>query len=156
VKTKKRKWVILLIIFLGTIIMVTVILLFHPTFKSTKRILNETLKLTPIGMHIDDVVMLVENQMIIKDMEEMHPPIIYCDSGYINPSGEVLGWPDTVRPGNRSIAGHKSVEVAYKGSSADMYFSIFWGFNEDGYLIDVLVCKAFDMIQAGEARKTAK
>ena len=126
--------------------MASVILPLHPFFRSPKRVLNDTLKLTPLGTHIDDIVALVERQTIIKDMEEMRSPIISYDSGYVNPNGEVPGWPDTMHPGSRSIVGHKSVRVSYSGSPFNTYFSIFWGFSEDGYLIDVLVRKGFDMI----------
>jgi hypothetical protein len=60
-----------------------------------------------------------------------------------------------VYPGNRSIVGHKSVQASYSGSHFGMHYSIYWGFDKDGYIIDVLVRKGFDTIQVGEARKTA-
>ena len=137
--------------------MVTVILPMlplHPLLRSPKRVLSETLKLTPMGMHIDDVAAIVENQTIIKNITEPRPPIIDYESGYVDPFGEVPGWPNIVYPGNRSIVGYKSIEVSYK-THYNTYISIYWGFDDDGKLIDVYVHKSFDMIQVRGARKTA-
>jgi len=106
-----------------------------------------------MGTHIDDVAALVESQMIVENVTELRPHIIRHESGYVNPNGEVPGWPDTVYPGRRSIVGHKSVQVSYK-THYNTYFSIYWGFDENGKLIDVLVRKGYDMLQGGEARKS--
>ena len=145
-------WIVLSIIILGAIIMITVILPLHPLFRSPKRVLNDTLKLTPMGTHIDDVAAIVKSQTIIKNATESRAPIIRYDSGYVNPRGEVPGWPTI--SGSRSIVGYKSITVAYR-THFYMYISIYWGFDEDGKLIDVFVAKDLDMLPRGSVRKTA-
>jgi len=152
-KTKKI-WVASSIITLGAFIMITVSMPLHPLFRSPKSVLNDTLKLTPMGTHIDEVAAIVKSQMIIKIVTESQPPIIDYESGYVNPNGVVPGWQTIISPGSRSIVGHKSVRVFY-GSHFGLYISIYWGFDEDGKLIDILVVKDLDMIQLGSVRKTA-
>ena len=147
-------WIVLSIIILGAIIMITVILPLHPLFRSPKRVLNDTLKLTPMGTHIDDVAAIVKSQTIIKNVIESHPPIIRYDSGYVNPRGEVPGWPTPPSLTSGAIVGYKSIEVAYR-THFYMYISIYWGFDEDGKLIDVFVAKDLDMLPRGSVRKTA-
>ena len=137
--------------------MVTIILSMlplHPLLRSPKRVLNDTLKLTPMGTHIDNVVGLVDSQTIIDDIVEWREPLIYYDRGYISPGAAVPGWPVS-EVGRESIVGYKSVKVSYK-THYNTYISIYWGFDEDGKLIDVYVHKSFDMIQVRGARKTAK
>jgi hypothetical protein len=116
--------------------------------------MNDTLRLTPMGTHIDDVAAVVNGQTIIKNVTESRTPIIDYENGYVNPNGEVPGWTTTISPGNRSIVGHKSVRVSYR-THFNMYISIYWGFDENGILIDVLVAKDLDMIPRGSVRKTA-
>jgi len=151
----KKILIALSIVVVGVTIMVTMIMPLHPLFRSPKRVLNDTLKLTPMGTHIDDVAALVESKTIIKNVTEWREPTIRYDSGYVNPNGEVPGWSTTVSPGNRSIVGHKSIEVSYK-AHYNTYISIYWGFDEDGKLVDVFVDKNFDMIDGGGARRTAE
>jgi len=150
-KTKKIKWIILSVIAIGGIIVV-VITASHPFFRSPKRIMSDTLKLTPMGMHIDDVAEIVKSRTIVKNVEEWREPTINYESGYVDPFGEVPGWPTTATSHGYSIVGHKSIRVYY---SAYVGISIYWGFDEEGKLIDVLVSKNFDMIHGGHIRRTA-
>ncbi|MCL2158482.1 MAG: hypothetical protein FWH48_03650, partial [Oscillospiraceae bacterium] len=118
------------------------------------RIMSDTLKLTPMGMHIDDVAEIVKSRTIVKNVEEWWKPRISYESGYLDPFGEVPGWPTIETPRIHTIVGHKSVMVHYNtyfGMSIDIY----WGFDEEGKLIDVLVSKDFDMIHGGHIRRTA-
>jgi len=151
----KKKQLSLYILVLGAIIMITIIMPSHPLFRSPLRVLNDTLSITPMGTYIEDVATTVKNQTIIENVTEAYSPIIRYDNGYVNPKdGEVPGWPTTVAPGNRSIVGYQSIEVAYR-TFFNTYISIYWGFDEDGKLIDVFVEKSLDMIQLGSVRKTA-
>ena len=148
-------WIALFIIVLGTILII-VIIPFHPLFRSPERMMNDTLKLTPMGTHIDNVAAIVNKQTIIKNVTEWRPPNISYDSGYVNPRpGEVPGWPTTISPGSRSIVGYKSIKVSYK-THFNMYISIYWGFDKDGKQIDVFIAKDLDMIPRGSARRTVK
>jgi hypothetical protein len=115
--------------------------------------MNDTLKLTPMGTHIDDVAAIVQGQTIIKNVTELTPPVISYDKGYANPRHEkVPGWLYS-EDARSSIVGYKSVRVSY-GTHFNTSISIRWGFDEDGKLIDVFVTKDFDMIQGGSVRKT--
>ena len=153
-KTNKI-WIVLSIIILVAIIMVTVIMSLHPLFRSPKRVLNDTLKLTPMGTHIDDVAAVVKSQTIIRNVTESRAPIIDYERGYVNPRlGEIPGWPSPPSLIDGAIVGYKSIKVSYR-THFNMYISICWGFDEDGKLIDVFVAKDLDMIQRGSARKTA-
>ena len=151
---KKSKWIIFLAIIIGVIILITLVMPLHPFFRSPRRIMNDTLRLTPMGMHIDDVASIVQSQTIIRNVEEMRNPIIRYDRGYVSPNSMVPGWPVT-EIGISSIVGHKSIQVAYS-THLGMSIGIYWGFDEDGKLIDVLVAKDWDMIHIGEIRRTAR
>jgi len=154
-KTKNIKWIALSIFILGAIIMVVVAISSHPFFRSPKRIINDTLSFTPMGTYIDDVAMLVKNQTIIKNVEEWRTPTISYEWGYVSPGAPVPGWTSTPTSFGSSIVGYKSVMAYYK-THYNMYISVFWGFDEEGKLIDVFVTKNWDMIPFGEARRTGK
>ena len=142
----KNRLVIFSIISIGAIVLITVIITRHPLFRSPQKILADTLRITPMGMHIDDVVEIVTRQTIIRNVNEWRSPLIKYDSGYIDPSSRSTS--------KSSIVGHKSVRVSYK-THFNTYISIYWGFDEDGNLIDVLVDKSYDMIEVPRARMTA-
>ena len=151
---KKNKWIIFLVIIIGVIVLATVVMPLHPFFRSPRRIMNDTLRLTPMGMHIDDVANIVQSRTIIRNVEEWRVPTISYDRGYVSPNSIVPGWPIAEVLG-QSIVGHKHVTVFYK-THLNMHIGIYWGFDEDGKLIDVLVAKDWDMIHIGEIRRTAR
>ena len=150
-----KKILIITTLTIGAIIMGTVIISLHPLFRSSERVLNDVLKILPMGTHIDDVAAVVNKQSIIKNVKEMHAPIIKYDSWYVNPRhGEVPGWSSTSTSAGHVIVGYKSIKVSYK-TYFNTFFAIYWGFDEDGKLIDVLVTKDLDMIELASARRTA-
>ncbi|MCL2122143.1 MAG: hypothetical protein FWH28_07840, partial [Clostridiales bacterium] len=55
----KNRLVILSTIIMGAIVVITVIIPWHPLFRSPQKILKDTVRITPMGMHIDDVVEIV-------------------------------------------------------------------------------------------------
>ncbi|MDR1689050.1 MAG: hypothetical protein LBS21_10625 [Clostridiales bacterium] len=148
---KNTKRIVLSVIILAGLIM-AIVVISHPFFKSPEKIMNEVIKLTPMGTHIDDVANLVNSKVIIKRLKKgERGPIISYDSGYVSPGDTVPGWP--VIEGARSVVGYKSVKVSYD-TFAGMYFSIYWGFDKEGKLIDIFVYKTWDMIQIGGVRET--
>ena len=150
------KRVLLIIIILGVVILAYVTIFSHPLLISPRRVASNVLKITPMGMHIDDVVDIVKTTHIVKGAEKSREPIINYEGGYLSPDDNVPGWPSSRPLGHgQSIVGHKSVSVAYC-THFHTYFSINWGFDEDGKLIDVCVNKALEMIELGTVRRTAE
>ena len=154
-KTKTKIILITLsVVVVGVTVLITVIMPLHPLFRSLERLSKDTLRLTPMGMHINDVAALVKRQMVIKNVTEWRHPIINNERGYVNPTtGEVAGWSSTPTSGSSAIVGHKSVTVIYGKKLTSI--EIYWGFDENGILVDVLVQKWFDKINLGGLRKTA-
>jgi len=105
------------------------------------------LRLTPIGMHIDDVIDVIEGR------EDWGVRYIARDGGFVHPHlrGEDHGWP-TVRPGSNVIVGQQSIRVNVGAYQAwyKLFFvthvDVFWGFDEDGYLIEIYVWKSIDVL----------
>ena len=147
---------VIVIIILGVLLIMTGINIFsHPLFRSSNSIMNDVIKLTPMGTHIDDVAEIVKNKKIIKGAEEYKPPTINYEEGYIDPDQRTVpGWP-TLPDGRTSIVGHKSVRVYYNTNTLNLYFGVFWGFDEEGKLVDIYVLKDLDMISLRRARRTA-
>ena len=148
-----KKILIITTLTVGAIIIGTVMISLHPLFRSSERLLNDVIKIFPMGTHIDYVAAVVNKQTIIKNVTESRTPIIMYDSGYVNPRHEdVPGWFPTSTSAGHVIVGYKSIKASYK-THFNTYFGVYWGFDEDGKLIDVLVTKDLDMIQLASARR---
>ena len=153
-KILKNPKCIFFIILGGVVIVVGIIIFSHPMFRTSKSVMKDILKLTPMGTHIDDVAKLVKNKTILEGVSSRTPYVNY-ERGYANPYfGEIPGWPTSEISGY-SIIGHKSVSVIYDAHpNIWVSFGLYWGFNEEGDLIDILVDKNWDMIGLGHVRRT--
>jgi hypothetical protein len=121
---------ILLIIFL-IIVAINILALINPLRKSQAGIEKDILKLTPMGMQMDDVIKTIEGN------EEWKVRYISYERGYMHPYREN----HTV--GNKSI--RASIGV-YKAIFIPVYVTVLWGFDENGKLIEIYVWKDFDVI----------
>jgi len=143
------------IVVLG-VIAVVVGILTPPFFRTPKSMMGDVLKFTPMGTHIDEVAEIVRNQTVVRNVNEWREPTISYDSGYVDPFGEVPGWPTIAKPRSHTIVGHQSVRVYYETRSRIyIYISVYWGFDEEGKLIDVFLTKSLDIFPFGSIRRTA-
>jgi len=114
-------------------------LLRRPQPMVTTYILN----LTPIGMHIDDVV---------ESREDWRVHYISYDGGFPHPRlhGENHGWPTTRSGhpiiGEQSIRVHAGIYRAWYKLFFNTFVDVLWGFDEDGKLIEIFVWKSIDAL----------
>ena len=121
-KTKKKY---VLIAVLAIILMMVITMLLNPLFLRTEnQIRNNILRLTPIGMNMDDIISVIEreNWRITERSSER---------GYINPR-----YP----PGQRTV-GEQFITVDLGKSSFLWFVYSSWVFDADGTLINVYVIR---------------
>ena len=141
---KKRKKVMVVILFLFVIILLVAIIpmLTNPMRRPRNIIRHQVLRITPIGMNIDDVIEVIERR------DDWGEPIVSYEFGFAplspgrrRPLPAELGLPDLPRVGKMSIS-------SYMGNYRNWFMllvvdvTIFWAFDEDGKLIDVHIWKA--------------
>ena len=132
VMTKKKSIVIYIFILIGVIISTMIIISYinNPLQKSANRIREDILKFTPVGMSMDEVEIVIraENWRIAEGSSER---------GYINPNPSL--------PIEQRIVGEKYIGADIGISRYLIILSqsirVYWGFDEDGKLIDVYVTK---------------
>ena len=130
-------WLVMLILFFPVLLIP-----FNPMRRPQPYLTNHILRLTPIGMCIDDVIAVVENN------NHWGRPSVSRTSGFVHPRRYVPGWPVFSLTGT-SIIGDKSVQVfvnPLRPSSIPVFgllmetsMTIFWGFDEEGKLIEIYV-----------------
>ena len=123
----KRKIKLIFLIALAVIILVTML---SPLRRSAEHIRENMLKLTPIGMSMEDVIRTIEGN----DKWE----IVYINYEY--------GYSITGKP----TVGEKSIQVLigkYKTAFLiDTYVTVFWGFDENTQLVDIYVDKDLNLL----------
>jgi len=124
---------------------VGMIWLSNPLRMPQPMVTNYILRLTPIGIHIDDVIEVIEGR------EDWRVHYIDQRSGFVHPRlrGEDHGWPtDRNRPiiGNQSIRANVGAYQAWYKMFFVTHVDVFWGFDEDGYLIEIYVWKSIDVL----------
>ena len=155
-KWVKKMMVICLIGFVLALVMLPYILMIpNPMRRPQAAATNYVLGLTPIGTHIDDVISIVENH------RDWTIERIDRERGFSHPRPHLIpGWPNdmVLPPGwilsesrTRSvIVGEQSIRVQAGrhwpfnaplpfGLLMETIVSVFWGFDEDGKLIEVYV-----------------
>lgn len=127
------------------VLTVTVPMFTNPLRRPRSMVTNYILNLTPIGMHIDDVVEIVES----RDDWRVH--YISYEWGFMHPRhGARDGWP-TSRSGHpiigeQSIRVHAGMYRAWYKLFFNTFVGVFWGFDEDGKLIEIFVWKSIDAL----------
>ena len=101
---------------------------------------NYVLSLTPLGTHIDDVISIVENH------KDWNISMINRERGFVHPTPHDIrplseGWPIII--GDKSII----VDAGYYrvGLLSRTVVSIHYGFDTDGYLVEVFVWRSTAM-----------
>ena len=111
---------------------------YNPMRRSAPMIRNHILRHTSIGMCMEEVIEVIENN------ESWGTPVINRDSGFRHPALFVEG-PDG-RPTSATI-GEKQIQSAPEWYNTLLIFErhirIFWGFDENGKLIEVHVSSIF-------------
>jgi len=119
-----------ILITIGIILLaVIVIILLNPLRRSAETIKANILKLTPIGMDMEDVIKVVEKKRSWR---------IHIDYEY--------GFSKQESGTRRKIIGEKSIS-AFIGEYRNIFdtsVTVFWGFDENPKLIDVWVWKVID------------
>jgi hypothetical protein len=139
---KKIRWekfnMFVLFLLFVLIILLTILIFSNPMRRPKTWIKNDVLKLTPIGMNMEDVI-----NVIIKK-EEWKNYNINNQFGYVK---------DEVKNNSEKIfVGEKSITVFWGKYNTVFIFpmathvTIFWGFDEDLKLIDVYIKKTIDVI----------
>ena len=117
-------------------------MVFNPMRRPQSLIRRHVLMLTPIGMSMENVLMVIENN------DQWGNPSVNYETGFPHPRHNVPGWPVSPLTGI-SIVGDQSIRVfvePYRPSNvpilglfAETRVTIFWGFDENGNLIEVYV-----------------
>ncbi len=121
----------------GVLVVISVIIALNPLRWSQGHIRNNTLKLTPIGTSMENVVKIIESKEKWK-IDNINYERGYRRPGTPNPADAALG--------RETIVGEKSIRVLI-GEYRNIFttsVTVFWGFDENGKLIDVYVWKDKD------------
>ena len=145
------KHILLVPLLLITILLIAILaellvpVVLNPMRRPAPMIRNHVLRLAPIGTCIEDVIEIVENN------ERWGAPIINRESGFSHPRGIVPDWPvGELRA--VSIVGNQNIRTSAERYSnwlirllllGERSVRIFWGFDEDGKLIEVYVDSTF-------------
>jgi len=124
---------------LAIVLVAISISLSNPLRRSQEKIKESILELTPIGMGMDDVLKVIENN---KRWEIRY---VRYDFGYRRPG---IPDPADVALGRGTYIGEKSIRV-FLGDYRNIFITsvtVFWGFDENSKLIDVYVWKDADTL----------
>jgi len=115
-----------------------ILMLRNPIRRPTPMLTNYVLRLTPIGMHIDDVISIVGNH------REWRIWWVSRENGFVHPHPQEIrplseGWP--------VIVGEQSIRVQagryrFNGLLLQTTVSIFWAFDEEGMLTEIYIWKS--------------
>jgi len=126
VANEKKVLYVLLIAIFAIIISVVVIIFSNPLRRSNERIRADMLKLTPIGTSMKDVIQVIESNKSWEWRGQYIANIGYSTDESLNN-----------RIGSQSIR----VTLGTYSHGFIVYVLAFWGFDEDGILIDVHIRK---------------
>ena len=136
------KRVLLIFVILVSLLFVglpVILATFNPMQRPRFMVRNSILRLTPMGTHIDEAIEAIESRSnwIVR--------FVNHNRGFVHPS---------VLPFGSSIIGDKSIRVdagpfwpgvfPLIGLISRESVSIFWGFDADGYLIEVYVTRTYN------------
>jgi len=138
-KLYRKHILLVLVIIIGILLAWYLIaMVFNPMRRPTPLIRLHVLWRTPIGMDMEDVIEIIENRRRWGD------PVINRSNGFMHPTHFVEG-PDG-RP-SAAFVGDKSIQtrigIYHMMPFHERNVRIFWGFDEDGKLIEVYVRSTF-------------
>ena len=118
-------------------------MLYNPMRRSAPMIRNYILRHTPIGMCIEEVIEIIENN------EKWGIPSINRASGFAHSMIDATGWPsEELKSG--FIIGSKRIQTSAERYSIwgimERNVRVFWGFDEGGKLIEVNVRSTYATI----------
>jgi len=136
--TRRGCLIILATIPIVIILWITALIIISPIRRPQSSVRKHILRLTPLGTNIEDVIDFIEN----RDGWQIH--IVNYEQGFPHPQPHLIrGW-----DGQPIVVGEQGIRVrmGYYHAWYKLNFrtdvSIFWGFDADGYLIDVWVWKS--------------
>ncbi|MDR1913039.1 MAG: hypothetical protein LBQ68_00950 [Clostridiales bacterium] len=121
------------------VIMCVVVVLLHPLRKPTGWIRQDLLKLTPIGTSMDEVLVTIRQKHKERDIS------VDYEKGYrVNKEGNL----DFTNMPEFSIVGEKTICVSMGSYRVvfTTYVDVYYGFDENSELIDILVYKGTDLL----------
>ena len=136
-----RKHILLVFLIIGGVLLAWFLfsMIFNPLRRPAPMIMNHILRHTPIGMEMEEVIRIIENN------ERLGSPIINRDGGFSHPNPRASPWDYSERVG-ALIIGSKSVQTRHAYDVSLLVFGfltrnarVLWGFDENGKLIDVYV-----------------
>ena len=117
-------------------------MIYNPIRRPAPMIRNHILRHTPIGMNIEEVIEIINNN------DRWGSPIVNRDSGFIHPDPWGSPWDYNMRIGPL-VVGDKSVQTRPEWYNTllilERHMRIFWGFDENGILIEVYVNSTFNV-----------
>ena len=132
------KCILLMPLVIGGIILIwsVIPMIYNPMRRPASMIRNHILRHTPIGMCIEDVI------EVIKSNESWGNPSVNRRSGFWHPRP----WAYGARLGEL-IIGEQSIQTRPDAYNVILFHirvtRIFWGFDENGKLIEVFVSSSF-------------
>jgi len=131
------KHILLVFVIIGGVLLVLplISMIYNPMRRPAPMIRNHILRQTPIGSDIEEVIEIIENN------ERWGSPSVNRNFGFrhTNPSGSSWDYDGRVGP---LIIGEQSIQTNHRYSIPlfpDRSVRIWWGFDENGKLIEVYV-----------------
>jgi len=135
------KCILLMPLVIGGIILIwsVIPMIYNPMRRPASMIRNHILRHTPIGMCIEDVIEVIENN------ERWGAPTVNRRSGFRHPRRIVPEGPGGAL--TAATIGEQSIQTRPEAYNVILYHirvtRIFWGFDENGQLIEVFVSSSF-------------
>jgi len=136
------KRILLVLAIIGGVLLALFLMsmIYNPMRRPAPMIRNHILRHTPLGMNIEEVIEIINNN------DRWGTPSINRNSGFrhTNPSGSRWDYDGRVGP---LIIGEQSIQARPARYNVILWHErnarIFWGFDEDGNLIEVYVCSTY-------------
>ena len=129
-----KKTTLTIIITISLCVIIFLIISFNPLRRSEERIAQDVLQITPLGMHMDEVIEIIENHSRWGRNGRVWINLEF-PSKYTNLNA------DTIK-GEKSIKVHAGWYMSPLRTDVEIY----WGFDENSYLIEVGVRKTVDSV----------
>lgn len=140
-----RKFLLYTLLAVATIILLNIVVnSFSPLKKPEEKIKESILKLTPIGMSIDNVIKVIEGKKEWTDLRKNYERGVVFDKRIGRPT-DYANYVEKLS-NHFDIIGEKSTHVLmgnYSGFLVDVYVVSWWSFDEDSKLIDVIIGKEY-------------
>ena len=140
---RKKRICIIVTIFLIIALWVVIPLIMNPLRRSTGWIRKDLLQQMPIGIDMEDVIRIIEDNEAWTLVVQRNFGLLLCSDGRtpirsLNPER----FPDSPSIGEQSIRVYLGTYITFTRVAVEAYFA----FDGEGYLLDIFIRKDLDVI----------